>query len=88
MKYRTRTFYTNKQKSEMWDRWQRSIPSHLQQVRWQDSVRVTEAVIETRNQVPNPNPINIAKSDRSAPRFTCNVDLSQDAGTSGDAGHQ
>ena len=23
MKYRTRTFYTNKQKSEMWDRWQR-----------------------------------------------------------------
>ena len=23
MKYRTRTFYTAKQKSEMWDRWQR-----------------------------------------------------------------
>ncbi|MHA3914410.1 helix-turn-helix domain-containing protein [Halovulum sp. GXIMD14793] len=23
MKYRTRTFYTDKQKSEMWDRWQR-----------------------------------------------------------------
>jgi len=23
MKYRTRTFYTNEQKSEMWDRWQR-----------------------------------------------------------------
>lgn len=23
MKYRTRTFYTEAQKSEMWDRWQR-----------------------------------------------------------------
>ena len=23
MKYRQRTFYTDKQKSEMWDRWQR-----------------------------------------------------------------
>jgi len=23
MKYRTRTFHTDKQKSEMWDRWQR-----------------------------------------------------------------
>ena len=23
MKYRTRTFYTDQQKSEMWDRWQR-----------------------------------------------------------------
>jgi hypothetical protein len=23
MKYRTRTFYTDNQKSEMWDRWQR-----------------------------------------------------------------
>jgi len=23
MKYRTRTFYTNERKSEMWDRWQR-----------------------------------------------------------------
>ena len=23
MKYRQRTFYTEKQKSEMWDRWQR-----------------------------------------------------------------
>ena len=23
MKYRTRTFYADKQKSEMWDRWQR-----------------------------------------------------------------
>ena len=23
MKYRTRTFYTDEQKSEMWDRWQR-----------------------------------------------------------------
>jgi hypothetical protein len=25
MKYRTRTFYTDKQKSEMWDRWQRGV---------------------------------------------------------------
>lgn len=26
MKYRTRTLYTDKQKSEMWDRWQRGSP--------------------------------------------------------------
>lgn len=37
MKYRTRTFYTDKQKSEMWDRWQRgdsmsSIGRHFNRV--------------------------------------------------------
>ena len=25
MKYRTRTFYTDKQKSEMWNRWHRGV---------------------------------------------------------------
>ena len=66
---------------------QRSIPSHLQQVRGQDSLRVTEAVIETQNQVPNPNLINIAESDHSETRFVCNVVLNQDAGTSPYAGY-
>jgi len=69
MKYRTRTFYTDKQKSEMWGRWQRGERPR-KTLHYQTPAEKFEACVATISWNHRTNPPFAAERHRKASWIT------------------